>query len=138
MNIFDVTNNTPDDNKDGLRIIDTYLTFEKGEPHVVLRSTIRIVKEIDISISNSHDITADTESFRKDVLNYKKIENVEQITNFLKTKEERARKMKMMCINEQKFEPAAEWRDVERFVQDLISKIGIDDRGIGEIPGNEG
>ena len=132
MNIFDITNN-PSENDS--KIIDTYLTFEKGDPHIVLRTSIRVVREIDISINNSHDITADTELFRKDVLNYKKIENVEQITTFLKTKEERARKMKMMCINEQKFEPAAEWRYVERFVQDLISKIGIDK---GETPENEG
>ena len=130
MNVFDMTNNLEDDNKSGKHTIDIYLKFEKNEPYVVLSSNVEIIKNIDISINNSHDLSYDTYTFRKEILGYLKMEDITEMNKFLTTKAEMAKKYKIICINEQKFEPAAEWRDVEKFVLELISKMGK--IGIGE------
>jgi len=122
-NIFDMSNSEKN-MEDGLKIIDTYLKFEEKTPHVVLKSSIVTTKKVDIVINNDFGVNQD--SFREEILQYKKMEGVEEIINFLDIKREKSKELKELCIRDQNFEPAANWRDIERFIQELIKKISTE------------
>jgi hypothetical protein len=117
-NVSNNTNN-PSQIQNGMSVMDTFIKFvNDGSTHIL---TSVVQTSVDIKITEDVDSVKPNQYWNrvKDLLEKITLNSSEKL-KYLNEQKEEVRQRKMFHITRQQFEPAAEWRDIERTLTEML------------------